>query len=81
MSLLYLIIIGAIAGYVGGRLMRGKGFGWVGNIVVGILGAIIGGWIFDRMGINQDNVLYELASAVLGAVIFLIFVGLFSKRS
>lgn len=80
MSLLYLIIVGAIAGYVGARILRGKGFGWIGNIVVGIIGAIIGGWIFTQLGIPEENILYEIASAVIGAVVFLIFVGLFSKK-
>ncbi|MBC8048351.1 MAG: GlsB/YeaQ/YmgE family stress response membrane protein [Fimbriimonadaceae bacterium] len=80
MSLLYLIIIGSVAGYVGGRIMRGKGFGWVGNIIVGIIGAVLGGWIFTQLGIEEENILYEIASAVVGAVIFLIFVGLFSKK-
>ncbi|MFN0274373.1 MAG: GlsB/YeaQ/YmgE family stress response membrane protein [Chitinophagales bacterium] len=80
MSLIYLIIVGAIAGYAGARILRGKGFGWIGNIVVGIIGAIIGGWIFTQFGIPEENILYELASAVVGAIVFLILVGLFSKK-
>jgi uncharacterized membrane protein YeaQ/YmgE (transglycosylase-associated protein family) len=80
MSLLYLVIVGAIAGYAGARIMRGKGFGWIGNIVVGIIGAIIGGWIFAQIGIQEENILYEIASAVVGAIVFLILVGLFSKK-
>lgn len=80
MSLLYLILVGALAGYVGARILRGKGFGWIGNIVVGIIGAIIGGWIFRELGIEEENILYELASAVVGAIVFLILVGLFSRK-
>lgn len=79
-SLLYLILLGALAGYAGGRIMRGKGFGLIGNIVVGIIGAVIGGWIFRELNIAEDNFLYELASAVIGAVVFIILIGVFSKK-
>ena len=50
MGWLWWIIIGAIAGWLAGKLMRGGGFGLLVNILVGIAGAIIGGWVFGQIG-------------------------------
>ena len=46
MNVIFWLIIGALAGWIAGNLMRGGGFGLVGNIVVGIVGALVGGWVF-----------------------------------
>jgi uncharacterized membrane protein YeaQ/YmgE (transglycosylase-associated protein family) len=79
-NFIYFIVIGAIAGWVGGKLIRGEGFGMLGNIVVGIVGAVLGGWIFERLGIAEKNLLYELAAAVIGSVVFLLLIGLFRRK-
>jgi uncharacterized membrane protein YeaQ/YmgE (transglycosylase-associated protein family) len=79
MSLLAWIIIGLVAGWLAGEVMRGHGFGLLGNIVVGILGAILGGWLFSLLGIgggvNGFN-LGSLITAFLGAVVLLALIGL-----
>ncbi len=62
MTLLYFILIGALAGWIGGKLMRGEGFGLIGNIVVGIVGAVIGGWIFDSLNISSSGFAGTIAS-------------------
>ncbi|MGE5666081.1 MAG: GlsB/YeaQ/YmgE family stress response membrane protein, partial [Betaproteobacteria bacterium] len=49
-SLMAWIIIGLIAGWLGGKLMRGGGFGLIGNLVVGVIGAFVGGWVFGLLG-------------------------------
>ena len=70
MSFLYFILIGAAAGWISGKLIRGEGFGWLGNIIVGIVGAVLGGWIFGQMNIASSGLAGSLASSVVGAVVF-----------
>jgi len=79
-SLLGFLIIGAIAGWIAGKLMQGGGFGILGNIVVGVLGAVIGGAIFGFLGITAGGMLGSLVTAVVGAAILLFVVGLFKKN-
>ena len=57
-GLLAFLIIGAIAGWLAGKLIQGGGFGLLGNIVVGIVGAVIGGFIFGFLGIGAVILLY-----------------------
>lgn len=80
MNLIYFIIIGALAGWIGGKLMRGEGFGLIGNIVVGIVGAVIGGWIFDTLDISSSGLTGAIASSVVGAIVFLFIVGLIKRK-
>lgn len=55
MSFLWFIIIGIVAGYVAGKIMRGGGFGLIVNLVVGIIGGILGGWLFSLLGIYSTG--------------------------
>jgi len=67
------IVVGLIAGWLAGKLMGGRGFGFIGNIVVGIVGALLGGWLSSRF-LNLDVTginLMSIGIAVAGAVIFL----------
>ncbi len=80
MDLLYFILIGAAAGWTGGKLIRGEGFGALGNVIVGIVGAVLGGWIFDSLKIETSGLAGSLASAVVGAVVFLIVIGLLKRK-
>ena len=80
MSLIYFLLLGAIAGWLAGKIMKGGGFGVIGNIVVGVLGAVIGGWAFGALGISAGGgLLGALVTAVIGAVILLFLVGLIKK--
>ncbi len=79
MSFFILILIGALAGWISGKLMRGEGFGMLGNIIVGIIGAVLGGWIFTQLGVMEANFIYELGAAIVGAVLFLLIVGLIKR--
>lgn len=75
-SLLVLILVGAIAGWLAGIIVKGFGFGLIGNIVVGILGALIATWLFPRLGVSIGSGLAaSIVSATLGAVILLVIVG------
>ena len=79
-SLLIILAIGAVAGWIAGRLMKGSGFGLLGNIVLGIIGAFVGGWVFGKLGIQVGNDLVgSLVTSVAGASIVLFVVGLFKK--
>ena len=79
-SFVYFILIGALAGWVGGKLVKGEGFGIIGNIIVGIVGAVLGGWIFEKLGIAETNLLYSIAAAVVGSVVFLLIIGLIKPK-
>ena len=78
-SIVVLLLIGAIAGWLAGKLMKGGGFGLVGNIVVGIIGAIIGKSVFCFFNIVAGGMIGTIIMATIGAAILLFIVGLFKK--
>lgn len=80
-SLLILLLIGAIAGWLAGQLMRGRGLGLVGNIVVGILGAFVGSWLLGSvLGIAiGGGLLAAIINATIGAVIVLAVIGVIKR--
>ena len=65
------IIIGCLAGYCAGKLMKGGGFGFLLNLLLGLFGGVLGGMIFSLLGITWGGVLGELGTAIVGAVIIL----------
>ena len=76
-ALLIWLIIGAVAGYLAGVIVKGYGFGVVGNIVVGIVGAFIASWLFPRLGFfPSGDVLAQIIAATIGAVVLLVLIGL-----
>lgn len=76
-SLVVFIIVGAIAGWLAGQLVKGYGFGLVGNIVVGIVGAFIAGWLFPFIGVSiGSGVIAAIIHATIGAVILLVLIRL-----
>ena len=78
-SILGALVIGAIAGWLAGKLMKGGGFGLFGNIVVGIIGAVIGQSVFGFFGIAAGGFIGTIVIATVGAAILLFVVGLFKK--
>ena len=75
-SVLAWIIIGAIAGWLAGVLVKGYGFGLIGNIVVGILGAGIAGILARSLGLYTNSFAGNIVAAMLGALLLLFLVGL-----
>lgn len=74
------LIVGAIAGWLAGLLVRGSGFGLIGDIVVGIVGGIIAGWLLPMIGIViGGGLIGEIINALIGAVILLIIVKLIRR--
>lgn len=80
MDLIIFLVIGALAGWLAGVIMKGGGFGIIGNIVVGILGSFLGGWLLPRVGLSFGGEFGGFVTAVIGAVILLFVVGLIKKR-
>jgi uncharacterized membrane protein YeaQ/YmgE (transglycosylase-associated protein family) len=72
------IVIGLIAGWLAGKISRGRGFGCITDIILGVVGSFIGGWIFVRLGIFGGGFLYSLAAATVGAVLLVLIAHLFS---
>ncbi len=70
-SLLMVLIIGALAGWIAGLLVRGHGHGLVINIVVGIVGALLGSFIFGFFGVTAGGLIGQLVIAIVGASILL----------
>ncbi|MEM7548156.1 MAG: GlsB/YeaQ/YmgE family stress response membrane protein [Bacteroidota bacterium] len=75
MGLLYAIIIGSIAGWLAGQIMKGAGFGILWNIVIGIIGGAVGNFVFGLLGFHSYGLIADIISATVGAVILLFIVG------
>ncbi|NOD49111.1 MULTISPECIES: GlsB/YeaQ/YmgE family stress response membrane protein [unclassified Ruegeria] len=79
-SILAMIFIGAIAGWLSGKIMEGRGFGLLGNIIVGIVGAFLAGMIFPALGFSVGGGFFSsVFFATVGAVILLFVIGLIRK--
>ncbi len=77
-GLLWWILVGLVAGWLAGKIARGKGFGCIGDVLLGLIGSVIGGWIFTRLGVvHTDTFLFSLAAATLGAVLLVSIAHLF----
>jgi uncharacterized membrane protein YeaQ/YmgE (transglycosylase-associated protein family) len=76
-SLLVILFVGLVAGWAAGQIMRGTGFGIVGDVIVGILGAFIGSWLLPQLSIHLGSGLVSaIINATIGAIILLLIIGL-----
>ena len=74
------IIIGALSGWLAGKIMRGRGFGFITNLVVSILGAVMGGWLFKLTGVTTaEGFVGSLIVSLVGAIVLLWLVSFFKK--
>jgi uncharacterized membrane protein YeaQ/YmgE (transglycosylase-associated protein family) len=73
--LVWFVLIGLLAGYIAGRLTQGSGFGVPWDLVVGILGALLGGFLFRLLGIEAYSLIGQLIMAVIGAIVLLKLIG------
>jgi uncharacterized membrane protein YeaQ/YmgE (transglycosylase-associated protein family) len=80
MDLIYFLLIGLAAGWLGGQFMKGRGFGLLGNLVIGIIGAILGGFLFRLVGIAATGLLGSLICATIGAIVLLFLLQQFGGR-
>jgi uncharacterized membrane protein YeaQ/YmgE (transglycosylase-associated protein family) len=65
------LLIGLAAGWLAGQLLKRRGSGWVEDLIVGVIGALIGGFVFGLLGVNLGGLVGQLISATVGAVILL----------
>jgi uncharacterized membrane protein YeaQ/YmgE (transglycosylase-associated protein family) len=72
------LFLGLVAGWLAGKLSRGRGYGCITDIILGLVGSFIGGWVFTKLGIFGGGFIYSLAAATLGAVILVAIVHLFT---
>jgi uncharacterized membrane protein YeaQ/YmgE (transglycosylase-associated protein family) len=80
-NLIYVLIVGAISGWLAGEIKRGFGFGLIGNIIVGIIGAFVGNWVFGQLGISfGSGLISTILTSVVGALIVLVLIGLIRSR-
>jgi uncharacterized membrane protein YeaQ/YmgE (transglycosylase-associated protein family) len=76
MHLIWLLVVGTIAGWLAAKFMRGRGFGLAGDLIVGIVGSLIGGFIFGLLQISPTGLVGSIVSAFVGAVALLYLVRL-----
>ena len=74
------ILLGLIAGWLAGKIARGRGYGCLTDILLGLIGSILGGWIFRKLeiGTGAGGFIYSLAAATVGAVVLVVIVHLFT---
>ncbi len=79
-SLIIWLIVGAIAGWLAGVVVRGGGFGLIGDIVVGIIGAFVAGWLFPRFGFHLAvGIVGVILDAAIGAIVLLLLIRLIRR--
>jgi uncharacterized membrane protein YeaQ/YmgE (transglycosylase-associated protein family) len=71
MRFIWFLLIGLCAGWLAGQLTKGKGFGPAGNLIIGVIGAVVGGFLFGLVGLGSTNLLGELITATVGAIALL----------
>ena len=80
MGIVIWLLVGAVAGWLAGMIVKGYGFGLVGNMVVGVIGSLIAGWLLPRLGVFIGfGIIAEIINAVIGAVILLAVIGLVNR--
>ena len=83
-SLIIFLVIGAVAGWLAGLIMKGRGFGLLGNIIVGIIGAVVAGWLLPRIGVHiavGNAILSAIVYAAIGGVVVLVVLSLVRRAT
>ena len=79
-ALIIWLVIGGVAGWLAGQVMSGGGFGLVGNVILGIVGAFVAGWLLPRLGLYiGGGILGDIINAAIGAIIVLFVIGLIKR--
>ena len=80
-SLIVILFVGLVAGWLAGKIVRGAGFGIIGDIAIGIVGAFIASWLFPRLGIHLGlGIVSQIIYSAIGAIILLLVVRLLRGR-
>ena len=80
MEFIWFLLIGAVAGWLAGLVMKGGGFGFWVNIIVGVVGGVIGVWVFGLLGFEWGGTIGSLVTAFVGAIILLFIASLVKKK-
>jgi uncharacterized membrane protein YeaQ/YmgE (transglycosylase-associated protein family) len=76
-SLLVIIVVGIVAGWLAGQIVRGGGFGLIGDLVVGVIGAFVGDWLLPRLNVHLGvGTIALIANATIGAIVLLLIIRL-----
>lgn len=81
MDIVWFLLIGLCAGWLAGVLAKGRGFGVAGNLIIGVIGAILGGFVFRLLGLASVSLLGSLVTATAGALLLLVLVGFATRRA
>jgi uncharacterized membrane protein YeaQ/YmgE (transglycosylase-associated protein family) len=79
MDFLWFLLIGLVAGWLAGQLTKGGGFGLLGDLIVGVIGALLGGWLFGQLRISAGGLIGALITATVGAVILVLLLRLIKR--
>ena len=79
MEFLWFILIGIAAGWLAGQMLKGGGYGLVGDLIVGVIGALLGGWLFGLAGIAAGGLIGQLVVATIGAIVLILVLRLIKK--
>jgi len=71
MHIFWFLLIGLAAGWLAGQIMKGGGFGLIGDLVVGVIGALLGGFLFDLFGLHATGLLGNLIMGTVGAIVLI----------
>jgi uncharacterized membrane protein YeaQ/YmgE (transglycosylase-associated protein family) len=81
-SLLVILVVGLAAGWLAGQIVQGTGFGLIGDLVIGVIGAFVGDWLFPRFGIQLGvGIVSAIINATVGAIVLLLIIRLVRGRS
>ena len=78
--LIWFLLVGLAAGWLAGKIMRGKGFGFAGNMFVGVVGAFFGGVLFALLGLSATGTIGSVVMATAGAIVLLLLVNWLRRR-
>jgi uncharacterized membrane protein YeaQ/YmgE (transglycosylase-associated protein family) len=79
MAFVWFILVGLVAGWLAGQIMKGGGYGVVGDIIVGVVGALIGGLLFNALGLAWGGLLGSIIVATIGAIVLIFLLRLIKR--
>lgn len=79
-NLVWFILIGALAGFLAGKIMTGTGFGFLRNLIVGIIGGLLGGWLFELVELRSVGLIGSLITATVGSVVLLVLLNWLTRK-
>jgi len=80
MQLLKFLVVGLAAGWIMGKIRRGRGYGLIGNLIIGAIGSLIGWFLMGFLKVNTSNLFAQIAMAVMGAATFFLLMSLLKRK-